>query len=254
MSTVASTSSAGNTYNAVFTTEKENMVSVDDFLTLMVEQLKNQDFLNPVDDTEYLSQLAQFASMQQMQELAAYSKYSYVASLVGKNVTVAKFTVSGAVQKDTGPIEKISLVDDEYLLYVNGNSYTLSQIMQINQTTSSESGSKIDPSNLAIEVSEITSNSAALSWPKPSTDTTITDELTYSLYYSTDSAIDTVEEIESNGELIGEPDRSDLTSESLKGLDPDTTYYVNVVVTDGDGNKYAYQKSTFHTLSGTEEE
>ena len=36
----------------------------------MLNQLSNQDFMNPVDDTQYMSQLAQIASMQAMQEMA----------------------------------------------------------------------------------------------------------------------------------------------------------------------------------------
>ena len=54
--------------------ESDRQVSIDDFLVLMVEQLKNQDFMNPVDDTQYVTQLAQFTTMQQMQELAYNAK------------------------------------------------------------------------------------------------------------------------------------------------------------------------------------
>ena len=97
-----------HTWNAVFE-EKKPGVTADDFLTLMVAQLTNQDFMNPVDDTQYVTQLAQFTTMQQMQEMANYTKTSYVMSLVGKNVTAAKITVSGELQKETGVIQSISL-------------------------------------------------------------------------------------------------------------------------------------------------
>lgn len=123
-------------YNAVFTDEK-NAVSVDDFLTLMVAQLKNQDFMNPVDDTQYVTQLAQFATMQQMQELASYMKTGYVLNLIGQNVTAAKFTVSGDIKKETGPVEKVTLADNEYAVYVNGQKFSLEQIMEINSGNSS---------------------------------------------------------------------------------------------------------------------
>jgi hypothetical protein len=241
-------SGTANTYNAVFTDKKQNMVSVEDFLTLMVAQLKNQDFMNPVDDTQYVTQLAQFSAMQQMQELAAYSKSSYAATLVGKNVTAAKYSVSGALQKDTGAIEKISLVDNEYRIYVNGKSYTLEQIMEINQTVETQGGApQADPSGLAIEASRVTSDSVMLRWPEPTSNTTVAEKLTYTVYYSTDPAFDTVSEVERNGEPVGEQNRARLTSESLKGLEADTAYYVNVVVTDGRGIKAVYQKATFHT-------
>lgn len=130
-------------WNAVFTDEKSNNISVNDFLTLMVAQLKNQDFMNPVDDTQYVTQLAQFATMQQMQDMATYMKTNYVMSLVGKNVTAAKFSVSGELQKEVGAVQKVSLVDNEYTIYVNGTKFTLEQIMEINGAASaSGSGDK----------------------------------------------------------------------------------------------------------------
>lgn len=96
------TESTGQVWDAVFTDDSDNGVSVDDFLNLMVAQLQNQDFMNPVDDTQYVTQLAQFATMQQMQELATYMKTNYVMSLVGKEVTAARFSVSGELQQETG--------------------------------------------------------------------------------------------------------------------------------------------------------
>ncbi len=75
---------------------------MDDFLTLMVAQLKNQDFMNPVDDTQYVTQLAQISTMQQMEEMAYNAKSTYVTSLVGKTVTAAKFTVAGDLKKTDG--------------------------------------------------------------------------------------------------------------------------------------------------------
>ena len=78
------TEGTGQVWDAVFTDDSDNGVSVDDFLNLMVAQLQNQDFMNPVDDTQYVTQLAQFATMQQMQELATYMKINNVMSLVGK--------------------------------------------------------------------------------------------------------------------------------------------------------------------------
>lgn len=237
-------------YDAVFTDKKENSVSVQDFLNLMVAQLKNQDFTNPVDDTQYVTQLAQFATMQQMQELAAHSKSNYVTSLLGKEVTVAKYGLGGTLLKATGPVEKISLVNNEYKIFVKGNAYTLEQIMELNANApvKGDGESQVDPSGLSVTTEDITTDSVTLKWAAPTSNTSITEKLKYNVYYSTNENMDKVADIEANGERIGVADRKDLTSESLKGLKPDTDYYVNVVITDGNGVKSVYQKVKFHTL------
>ena len=131
-----STNSTPQVWNAVFTDKSSSSVDINDFLSLMVAQLQNQDFMNPVDDTQYVTQLAQFATMQQMQEMGAYTKTSYTMSLVGKNVTAAKFTVSGELQKEIGTVQKISLVDNEFAVYVNDVKFTLDQIMEVNEPSS----------------------------------------------------------------------------------------------------------------------
>lgn len=121
----------GNVIDAVFGDASDKAVSMDDFLTLMVAQLKNQDFMNPVDDTQYVTQLAQISTMQQMEEMAYNAKSTYVTSLVGKTVTAAKFTVAGDLKKTEGIVNKVSLLDGKFVIYVDGESYSMDEIMEI---------------------------------------------------------------------------------------------------------------------------
>ncbi len=75
----------------------------DDFLQLLTKQLQYQDPINPMDNTQFISQMAQFSSLEQLQNMnqslgskdtsadqlhAAFLK-SQAASLVGKKVEVA---------------------------------------------------------------------------------------------------------------------------------------------------------------------
>lgn len=78
--------------------EKENTLGQDDFLTLLVAQLQNQDPLNPSDPTEFTSQLAQFSELEQlfnlndsMEQLATAQNNSErlsALSMIGKEILV----------------------------------------------------------------------------------------------------------------------------------------------------------------------
>jgi len=80
----------------------------EEFLKMLVAQLKNQNPLNPLDGTEFTAQLAQFSSLEQLQnvyaELKALSQRqaslnnSQLLGLIGREVTLKgnTFTASGA--------------------------------------------------------------------------------------------------------------------------------------------------------------
>lgn len=130
------TASTGKTYNAVFG-DNESDLSVNDFFNMMIMQLTNQDFMNPVDDTQYLAQMAQFATMQEMMDLCQYSKQNYAMSMLGKEVTVSKNEIGGETTSVTGKVEKITVEDNEYKIYVNGVPYDYAKVTSINDNSSS---------------------------------------------------------------------------------------------------------------------
>lgn len=141
--------STDKTKNGLLVEDENKGVKVEDFLNLMIAQLKNQDFMNPMDDTQYVTQLAQFSSMQQMQELAYNSKANFMSSLVGKEVTAAKLSLGGDVSKTTGVVNKLSLVDGKFNFYIEGSdkAFTFEQIMEINNPKKTEDKPSDDKDN-----------------------------------------------------------------------------------------------------------
>jgi flagellar basal-body rod modification protein FlgD len=64
---IAYNATAASATTAKKATEKE--LGKEEFLTLLVAQLKNQDPLNPLDATDFTAQLAQFSSLEQLIEI-----------------------------------------------------------------------------------------------------------------------------------------------------------------------------------------
>ncbi len=62
---VSSTASSQNLMSAVMTKNLDR----DAFLKLLITELRNQDPLKPMEDKDFIAQLAQFSSLEQMQRL-----------------------------------------------------------------------------------------------------------------------------------------------------------------------------------------
>ncbi len=61
-------------------TSTQGVMGQDDFLKLLVSQLQNQDPLNPMDGTQFASQLAQFTSVEQLANINTTLQSSISAS------------------------------------------------------------------------------------------------------------------------------------------------------------------------------
>ncbi len=239
----------GNVYDAVFTDKTDNaQMDQMDFINLLVTQMQNQDFTNPMDNSDMIDQMATFSNMQQMEQMATYSKTSYALSLVGKTVTASRFSVDGDLDSTTGSVQKVSLVDNEFILYIGGKKYTLEQIMSVETGQSSQTDSAISSENYPLEITEIKSDSATVNWQVPTEDEQISSGLTYTVYYSENENFDTVEAVE-NGIQFGAKDIQGVDSLTIIGLKPNTQYYFNVVVTTKDGQKSVYKPMATKTLS-----
>jgi flagellar basal-body rod modification protein FlgD len=68
---ITGSTTAATTATAASSAKKADQVlGKDDFLKLMVAQMKNQDPMNPSDDKDNIAQMAQFSSLEQITNLA----------------------------------------------------------------------------------------------------------------------------------------------------------------------------------------
>lgn len=82
----------------------------DDFLQLLIAQLSHQDPTSPMEDTQFIAQMAQFSSLEQMTNMSSsFSKLNGLLSgseavgAVGKNVDIemGEATISGTISAAT---------------------------------------------------------------------------------------------------------------------------------------------------------
>jgi flagellar basal-body rod modification protein FlgD len=104
----------------------------NDFLKILMTQLTHQDPTQPMDDKEFIAQMAQFSSLEQitnmsngLTKVADLISRSQAVSLLGTSVDVSNGagTVSGTVEAVTG--------GDFPQIMVNGQYYDYSQVQKI---------------------------------------------------------------------------------------------------------------------------
>ncbi len=126
---------AVNNYNKTLVVEgrkTSNELGKDDFLKLLITQLQNQDPTSPMENTEFISQMAQFSSLEQMTnmstsfaKMAAFINSSEAASTLGKTVelNIGDASVQGIVEGATR--------GDNPQILVNGMYYSMDKIKAI---------------------------------------------------------------------------------------------------------------------------
>lgn len=110
----ASNTTTSTTSTAAVTTATNDTLGKDAFLKLLIAELSNQDPLNPMEDREFISQMATFSSLEQMQNMnqtltsmADAEKFSAV-QYIGKAVA---FTATEGEGDTATSTQKVAIVN-----------------------------------------------------------------------------------------------------------------------------------------------
>ena len=119
----------------------------DDFLQLLVTQMRNQDPMAPMQDTEFIAQMAQFTSLEQsrkmsedMAEMRSQTSFQQGVGLLSQQVTVKV----GEEAPLTGIVTELKMVEGEPQLLINSEFYALQDVIHVkakdgnNETQSEE--------------------------------------------------------------------------------------------------------------------
>ena len=112
--------------------QPQQSMGKDDFLKILITQLSYQDPMSPMEDKEFIAQMAQFSTLEQMTgmakdfaKLTAMITGTEASSSLGKNVELVQGenTIQGMVQAITrGEIPQV---------LVNGNFYNWDQVIRV---------------------------------------------------------------------------------------------------------------------------
>jgi flagellar basal-body rod modification protein FlgD len=130
-----------NSANDLKIQNKDQGLNMQDFLNLLVAQITNQDVLNPMDNTEFIAQMAQFSTLQAMTDLTEMALQGQATSLLGKNVVVADYKGNGELLIDEGIVQRVTLHGGKTKLYVNDMEYEYSNVMEIKEAEKGEDNS-----------------------------------------------------------------------------------------------------------------
>jgi flagellar basal-body rod modification protein FlgD len=128
---VTTVSNNNSLFNNTKTFEQKSILGKDDFLRILVTQLSNQDPSSPLQDKDFIAQLATFSSLEQMTNLnKAFEKFAssqmnqYTAA-IGKEIS---WTPPGNTSPVSGVVTGISSQNGNYF-YMVGNEKVPTEIV-----------------------------------------------------------------------------------------------------------------------------
>jgi flagellar basal-body rod modification protein FlgD len=120
------------------TTGKSNgsTLGKDDFLKILITQLKNQDPMQPLQDKEFIAQMAQFTSVEQLTNMATEMKalrqtLGFASGLIGKEVSWSSSDSTGKQVVKSGVVDSITFKEGTQYANVKGEEISLDKLLKI---------------------------------------------------------------------------------------------------------------------------
>jgi flagellar basal-body rod modification protein FlgD len=108
----------------------------DDFLKILITQLKNQDPMQPLQDKDFIAQMAQFTSVEQLTNMATEMKtlsqsLGIASGLIGKEVSWSSSDSTGKQVVKSGVVDSITFNGGIQYANVKGEEISLDKLLKI---------------------------------------------------------------------------------------------------------------------------
>lgn len=134
-------STAANSLYSQAPEEIRKELGKDDFLKLLLTQLSYQDPMSPVDNKDFIAQMAQFSSLEQMQNVSTQlteltevqlqaGVMSQATSLLGHTVTITNPEGEDS-EPITGEVTKVKIVEGIPQIEIDGKNYPISLVTEV---------------------------------------------------------------------------------------------------------------------------
>jgi len=135
---ISSMPSSVNLSNSPREVSSGSQLQMDDFLQLLTSQITNQAPLEPMKDTEFISQMANIASLEQMEQFSkGFSKFAdSQVDLLAQSYLGNQVEIFSEGNTFSGIVEAVNRNDDgSSSVVVDGKSYDPSLIKRVELST-----------------------------------------------------------------------------------------------------------------------
>jgi len=144
---IAAASQNQSIFQNVTSQAEKSSLGKDDFLRILTTQLSNQDPSNPLQDRDFIAQMATFSSLEQMTNLnktveqfasSQMSQMSQYTNAIGKEIT---WTPAGNTAPVTGMVTGVSTQNGNFYYIVGEEKIPTAQVTEIKQAATVENES-----------------------------------------------------------------------------------------------------------------
>ncbi|MBO8159353.1 flagellar hook capping FlgD N-terminal domain-containing protein [Thermosyntropha sp.] len=128
----------------------KNVLGKDDFLKLMITQLRYQNPLEPVNDKEFIAQMANFSELEQMKnlntsfeklsnQLGSYIEWQKASSAVGRKVAYISSEESESEQVLVGVVDSVVIKEGKLYYNISGELVEVDSVVEFGRFENEES-------------------------------------------------------------------------------------------------------------------